>query len=197
MPVDTADVETLLGRDLTTTEADRAFRLVDLAQGLIEGELPGFTINPGTETVEVTPGSDEMWTPRYPVTAINSITVDDIAVTGTEFNQLGRIRYTTSLLDDFEVNLSPFTSSTVTIDYDYGFDDLIPDDVSLVVAGMVSSVLRRQTANPDGLASTTLGAYSESHFQAEVAALAQGMVVPTGALRRWRRNRTLSVPLYR
>jgi hypothetical protein len=199
VPISLDDIEVLLGRELTTPEAARAQRLAELAAGKLSDTHPGFTIEADDETavinLEATGG---FWTPKYPVTAINSLEVDGNTIPAGQylFDQWGRIRASTTPLNEWELNgwtLGTW-AGTATVNYDFGFTTW-PDDVTLTVAAMVATAISRQTANPAQIQAETLGAYSVTYGNWSLQQAAEGLTVPTGALRYWKRNRSLSVPL--
>lgn len=197
MPIDLEDVATLLGRDLTDAEVPRADRLASFAAAKLTDTLPGFTVEAGTETVELNPETTgNVWTPKYPVTAINSLEVDGNTITAGQylFDQWGRIRASTTPIDTWQLNGFWTPVSTVAIDYDFGFDP-ITDDVSLAIASMVAAAIQRQGTNPSQIQAETLGAYSVTYGNWSLQQAAEGLTVPPGTLRHWKRNRALSVPL--
>lgn len=198
MAVDPADVEIVLGRALTSAETSRVDRLLQLAAGIVEGELPGFTIEPGTETVDVLASEPQsLWTPRYPVRAINSVAVIDnlLAADTYTWTEKGYISRAWWPLPE-RIDIDPLVAATaVTVDYDFGFAT-VPNDVAMAVASMVAAAIARQT-NPDRVQSEALGAYQVSYGDWSVREAAAGMTFPAGGLRRWHRTRLLSVPLHR
>lgn len=197
--VSTDDVAALLGRDLTTAEDDRVGRLVEIAEGLVEAELPGYSFATGTETVDVNwHDPDVIWTPRYPVTALNRFSVGGGVVDPTwlRWDDKGKIE----LLGGrpaWSVNRSWLASSwpTVTVDYDFGID---PPAAVLagVVAQMVATLLRRQESNPGNVHRESVGDYAVQFDPIEVEATARGMVVPP-LHKRFSRTITVSVPFSR
>lgn len=202
MTIQPSDIEILLGRDLTDDENDRVERLIELAEGAVEDALPGFSIATGIETVEITSDDpDTLWTPRYPVTALAELAVDDITVDATFYRVTRKGRIT--LIPDGTPwiangpDFAPWFGGRLTVSYDYGLDPPPPAIVN-AVASLVAQQLRAQSANPAGAMSYSIGSYSEAHGVAGQAALAAGMVViPTVGLRRWSRTGHVSVPLTR
>lgn len=188
MPIDSSDIEAILGRDLTAVEATRAERLAELAAGKLEATMPGFTLAEDTETVAIYPPQPgQFWTPKYPVSAL---TIEGI--TPLRFTEKGLVRFGWALpLNAFDWPLI----SPLSVTYTFGFDTL-PGDVVSIIAEMVAATIRRQATNQSGLSTMTVGSYSEGHFQSEVDGLAAGMPVPADALTHWRR-REMSVALTR
>lgn len=200
-----ADVAVLLGRAITASELTRVDRLVEMAQGAVESALPGFSFATGDETVDVRAHGNELWTPRYPVTAINGVSLGDAVLGSTSFEWTDRGRLTfgvRSVLNDFEIETSPAWRSPgpYTVDYDYGFEDAdLPADIASAVAGLVATALRQQATNPDNVASETLGAYSVTYGTGPDRAGVNAGIGSTESLRyqlrRWRRTVQVSVPL--
>lgn len=201
MPVTTDDVSALLGRDLTNDETNRVGRLIDFAVSQVESAAPGLSYATGTEQVDIVwHDPDVAWTPRYPVTAVNSITLNGIPISLEP--RLGYARHDAKgkieLLDvyqTFVVNAPIIMGwSQLTVDYDFGLDPT-PDDLCQIVAGMVADSLRRASYNPAGAVqqSETLGSYQ--HAETFVAQSAH-MVVPE-IPQRWRRKAMTSVALTR
>lgn len=194
MPVDSSDVEILLGRDLTTPEANRVDRLIELATGLVQGAIPGFTLDEDTETVDVWPPEPyswspaSFWTPKYPVSA-----VEITGLSAVRFTEKGHVTYgwpASVNSPDWDLPLAV----PLALTYTFGFA-AIPDDVVSVIAAMVAVAINRQ-ANGGGVYAETLGAYSVTYGDWTVQQAAQGLTVPPGALDRWRRKE-VSVPLTR
>lgn len=199
MTVSVDDVAALLGRDLTATEEDRVSRLVEIAESLVEAELPGYSLATGTETVEVVwHDPDVIWTPRYPVTALHRVLIGDGLVDPSwlRWGDKGRIELLGGR-PPWVVNGSWLTGvwPKVTVDYDYGRDPPAPG-LAGVVAQMVATLLRRQGSNPGNVHRETIGDYSVQFDPIEVEATARGMVVPP-LHPRWSRTITVSVPLSR
>jgi hypothetical protein len=197
MTVSTDDVATLLGRDLTEAEDARATRLIEIAESAVEAMLPGFSFAAGSETVDIGwHDPNVMWTPRYPVAAINSITIagGPVDLTGVRFDPKGKIELLPA--GDPVINrAAPAGWATVTVDYDFGLDPP-PPVLAGIVATMVATVLRRQGTNPNNVLSETIGSYQVSYGAAAQDAQAAGMLVPDLPAR-WKRNVVVSVPLMR
>lgn len=193
------DVAALLGRDLTTAEEVRCARLIGYAEGGVEDALPGFSVATGTEEVEVVVHG-ELWTPRFPVTAVNELSVDGTVIPATAFRFTEKGKFQRVYSSAWPVNSSSAgwfcDGALVTIDYDFGLDPP-PYTVVNVVAAAVAAVLQRQAVNADGVLSRseTIDGYTYNdqydRDQARVAVL----TVDPSALRRWSRTRQVSVPL--
>ncbi len=199
MTVSTDDVAALLGRDLTADEDDRAGRLIEIAESAVEAALPGFSFATGRETVDVGwHDPNVFWTPRYPVSAINRVTVNNgpVDATWVRFDEKGKVE----LHDPGDPYINrrvPAGWATVTVDYDFGFDPP-PPVLAGIVASMVATTQRRNEINPGNVYSETVGQYSVAYYgRAEpLSVVAGGMVLPV-LPRRWKRNAMMSVPLER
>lgn len=201
MTVAQTDIEAILGRDLTAAEETRVVRLTAMAEAQVESMLPGLSIAAGTATDEVIPWNDPdvMWTKRYPVTAIDELTVDGNAVdsAGYRWNEMGELQLLGGgRLNSWEINLRSFpTNPVITVTYDYGAATLAAD-IAAAVAAVVAALLRGQAAGSAGIQSESLGAYSVTYDTA--VAGAAGLAPPAAdLLRRWKRTRQLSVPFVR
>ena len=202
MTVTQTDIEAILGRDLTAAEETRVARLTEMAEAQVESMLPGFSIATGTATDEDVPYNDPdlLWTARYPVTAVSAVKINGSTVDsdGYRWSTFGKLELTLGRQDDFEINVASLAAfPTVTVTYTYGQSPVAADIAAAVAAG-VAAVLRRQAANPDGVQSESLGAYQVSYGDAASKAAMSGVVPPESELlRRWKRNRQVSVPLLR
>lgn len=187
--IDVENVVALLGRDLTDAEMNRVGTLLDLAEGVVEDQLPGYSVATGEAEDAVL---DSWWLPRYPVTAVDELSINGSAVESTRFTftEDGELQWLyTPLVDVFEVNLTWPAFINVTASYSFGLD---PPNGSVVheIATAVATTLRRQATNPDGIMSESLGAYSVSYGTAEQAALAAGLFVNVANLQRVKRQVT-------
>jgi hypothetical protein len=203
MTVEVTDVEDLLGRELTTEEGYRVDRLIEMAEAAVESALPGFSIAADSETVDVRSHDGELWTPRYPVTAIASLNLGDavLSAAGYQFTEFGHVVFgERSILNSFEIEPWRWSSDPgpYTVTYSYGLDPL-PADVASAVAGMVAATLRQQATNPDNVASESLGAYAVTYgTTADRSSVNSGLVTNDDLrhqLRRWRRTVMVSAPL--
>lgn len=193
-----ADVEVLLGRDLTADETARLDRLTEMAYAIVEGALPGFSIVAGTATDEriVHDDPDVAWTERYPVTAVTEVKIGDAVLSSTSYRWTDRGRIELgrrAILNEFEVNLSGYNfGEDLTVTYDYGMADPPGDEVDTVVAQMLAGVLRNNATNPDGVTSTRLGDFEESYGPQGNPGFARIDGAGT-LLRRWSRSSAKSV----
>jgi hypothetical protein len=198
MTISTEDVVALLGRDLTAPEEDRATRLIEMAESAVEAALPGFSFAAGSETVAVNwHDPNVFWTPRYPVTAVNRVTVNNgpVDATWVRFDEKGKIELNDPG-DPYINRRVPAGWATVTIDYDFGLDPP-PPVLAGVVASMVAIDLRRNAVNPGNVQAETIGSYSVAYYaKAEQAVMGAVMAVPA-LPRRWKRTAMISVPLAR
>lgn len=190
------DVAVLLGRALTTDEAGRVDRLIELAETAIESQLTGFSFTAGNETVEIEwHDPDVVWTPRYPVSAVDALTIDGVTVDPTAYrwDVKGKIELV-DVGSGLVINRAAVAGwSRLAVDYEFGD---VPDDLAAIIAAAVAGVVRRQAANSGNVAAESLGAYSVTYDRAEIAAAAAGLILPD-LPRRWKRTVAASVPLMR
>lgn len=192
--IDVGAVVALLGRELTDDEEVRAVTLLELAEGVVEDALPGFSVATGTATDETL---DSWWLDRYPVSAVSELAVNGSVIDADRYtvSDEGEIRWLfMPAVDTFEWNLTWPATLTVTASYTFGFD---PPPYSIVheIAASVAATIRRQAANPNGVLNETLGAYSVGYGAAQQEALAAGLIVNIDGLKRWKRTRQTSVAL--
>lgn len=201
MTVSTDDVLVLLGRAFTGDEEDRASRLVEMAEAAVESALPGFNFTAGTETATLHLEDHDgiLWTPKYPVTAITSVTSAGTALPSSAytFNEQGRILVFDAA--SYVVNASHYDlwCGPVVVDYDFGLDP-VPADMAGFVAGLVAGTLRAQGVNADGLRSESIDGYARTFSDAETAAAIGANLASLASSmlpRRWQRLRQVSVPL--
>jgi hypothetical protein len=199
MPMPTAatatDVEDALVRSLTDDEAARVDRLIERAEAIVAGDMPGFTFGTGSEEAELEgDGDDYLVLPRYPVTAVTSVTIAGLALTDDDyrFDVLGRLRRRGSAIanphDDALDGLRlrwPDAGTIIVVGYDYGFAaSTVPGDITAVVAELVAAKL----TNPEQIVQEAIG--DRSHTYART--LGAGDELTAGQrhrLRHWRRNR--------
>lgn len=193
--IDIGAVVALLGRELTDDEEVRAVALLDIAEGVIEDALPGFSVATGTEEVDfIAYDPEKIWLPRYPVTTVNSLTVESTVLTADDYrvSEHGRVEWRWPYRGCWQSRL------LVEVDYDFGTDPP-PYSVVSTAASAVAATIRRQSANTDGLLtkSETVDGYSyqDSYGASQQEALAAGLVVDMTSLKRWQRNRQVSVHL--
>lgn len=190
------DIEAILGRDLTTEEAYRVPRLIEMAEAAVSRALPGFSLVEGDETVTIVGHGNEIWTPKYPVTAINSLTVGAAVFTDGSytFDDKGKITFgEQTILNAFEIEPWAWYSEPgpFTIDYDFGLAEL-PADIAGAIAGAVAVQIRQYAINPGNVKSESLGAYSVTYSDSEAIGITDSL---RHQLRGWRRNAQVSVAM--
>lgn len=135
-------------KDLDTYTANQA---LTLSSDLFEDEADTkFSVTSTTYTAQGY-GQAEISLPRRPVVAVQSITVDGIAV--TDYAAIGPDLY--RILRWGGTNAY---ASTIVITYTYGYA-AVPDRVKEAVLWMASQVYD----NPAGLAQIQIGSYSEQY----------------------------------
>lgn len=193
MPINPADVEALLLRSLTVTEEIHFDTLSELAAGQLEGLMPGFTIEPGDETIEVRANRTELWTPRYPVTEIAAINIGEAVLSSSSYtvDELGHVLFgQRALLNEWEINtVDDFLRADVyEVEYSYGFAT-IPAAVRGAIAGVLARTFRRGELGADGVAQESLGSYSVTYEKLSASVIAAAPE-ELAALRRWKRSAT-------
>lgn len=195
------DVEIALGRSLTATEEARTFQLLQTAEARFEDAFPGFSIATGTETVRVVPpASGVLWTPKYPVTAVDAVTIDDQALTADRFTLKGEVFLDVVGVDrTFELNLMypGWNVGTWEVTYDFGLDPL-PASIVGAIAEMVANLIRSNATNPDNVQTEMLGAYQVSYGDFAQRQAFAGMHLSEdhlAALKRWSRTRAVAARL--
>lgn len=126
-------VEALLLRALRASEVPFFAQLAASADAAVLRECPGLTISLGNETAVSTVGPDgDIWTPRYPVTFVTSVTIDGVAHTALTFEPYGPIAPS----DD--ARWTPGRRATVV--YGFGFA-AAPADLGLIASELVVTAL--------------------------------------------------------
>lgn len=147
-----ADVETILGRELTGDEETRYERLLEMKSRVVRAYTGQF-LEEVTETVTLTPDAwGQVRLPQRPVTAVTSVTVDGETVdadgyTWTPSGTLARVY--------------GYWSRPVVVNYTHGYNP-IPDDIAMVVAEMAVAGASSSSA-PSGVKSESIGSYSVSY----------------------------------
>lgn len=190
------DVEDLLGTSLAD-DADRVGRLLDRAEAIVAGEMPGFTFGAVTDdvvTVEAD-GDDLLELPYYPVTGITAIAIDGVTL-GTDdytFNVLGYVRRRVTALGNphDEAGLTyrwPDRGVDIVVTYSYGVASASPPaEVTAVVAELAAG----RIVNPSQAAQESLGDRSISFGSS--GATGDGLSHDQRRrLRHWRRHRFAS-----
>lgn len=177
-----ADVEDLLDRTLPNTA--RVARLITRAEGIVAADMPGLTFGTGTEQVSLEgDGDDYLVLPRYPVNAVNSVTIAGTALTAPEysFDNLGRVRRLYSAR-------WPDAGTIVVVSYDYGFG---ATSVDPAVASVVAELVAARVNNPEHVTQESIG--DRSHAFAETSGAGDDLTAgQRHRLRHWRRNRFAS-----
>lgn len=160
-----ADVETILGRELTDAEAARCGGLLLAASARFRAEArQDFTAGEATRVLRVTDGQVRL--PQLPVTEVTEVRA--ITTTGTAgavigtwaFDGIGTVSvgdWWTLQVNAPAVDLDEWAQA-VQVTWSYGWDE-IPDDVVYAVAGMVARAVGTGAAG-SGVVSETIGQYS-------------------------------------
>jgi len=192
------DVEDLVGEDLTAS-ADRVDRLLERAEAIVAGDMPGFTFGPVVDgEVTIDPDGDDLLVlPYYPVTGITSITVDGVAIAadGYTFDTLGNVRRRLGgvIADADDSGLTyrwPDRGVDIVVTYSYGVASASPPaEVTAVVAELAAG----RIVNPSQVAQESLGDRSIAYGAVADGANSDGLSKSQRhRLRHWRRNRFAS-----
>lgn len=158
-----ADVTALLGRDLTSSEAEQVDVLLEQASALFR-KAAGRDFTPGRFVNRLKVNGGEVRLPNYPVTIVHSVTDDD----GNPIN-----------FTMFDTTLTTCLQSHrfVRVDYEGGE---IPGLVVSTVAGMVARLLNIDARAKAGMVQfqTSGGPYSEGGTFAAWAVGGQMMMSP-------------------
>lgn len=136
------DLEARLGRTFASgAETTRATALLADASASVRA-FTGQEITAGTTTVTTCPDRGRVWLWESPATSITSVVDDDDE----------DVEYTARLSAGYLTVSSLITS--VTVEYDHGFDE-VPDDIVAVVCAMAG---RAMGVTPEATAFTSEGA---------------------------------------
>lgn len=152
----TNDLRVFLGAEFSDPdEESRAQLLLDLAVGAVEGEA-GQPLESGevTSTVDGT-GTGVLVLPRWPVTAVATVTVDDTAVDGFTFSTDGRLRRTGDIWTSGHANIE--------VAYTAGFTTVSRDLWKVVLEAAAAA-----WGTPPNVTQETLGDHSVSYGRAHV-----------------------------
>jgi hypothetical protein len=148
------ELDTYLGE---TVDVARAVLLLDLATARIVSYVGHPIAPPTTETITLDgTGTDLILLPGHPVTDIDSITVNGVALTYVAdayeyvWSESGAVRLTGA-------NSWGRVAQSIEVTYTHGYAT-VPDDVKAVCLQMAT----RGWHNPAGLRSESLGGYSYS-----------------------------------
>lgn len=168
-----ADVEVILGRDLTTAEKARAPGLLNSASIKVRSFCHGqvFT-RVDDDQVPLRPQGTTIVLPQRPVidvTAVAAIAREggaDIALTGWSFDGIDRVdlREASDTANDYGTwwaNIRKHVN-VYQVTYSHG-SDTVPPDPNDVTAQAVARVL--QAAAPEGTVQRTIGQYTEQYQQ--------------------------------
>lgn len=142
------DVESVMGRDLTSDEAARVESVLNKASELFRRESgQQFTAGTSENRLRVR-GGDQVFLPQRPVVSVDSVTDDSGDV--LEFTSRGQVVTLTS----------PKGVSWVVVEYTHGGD--VPDVVREAVADIAAVVLRIDASAASGAtqASETTGPFT-------------------------------------
>lgn len=156
------DVESRLGRSLSPTERNTVSEILAEASSAIQ-IYTGQRFEAGTETITLRSRTGTVLLPQRPVKDVVEMTAYDADYLNYE-------------LSGNTITGLP-VGTLVTVTYEYGYDD-VPE----AIQGIVVRAAVRAINNPNGLASVTVGGYSETysskeHEQGIVFGLADRMIL--------------------
>jgi len=191
------DLEDLLGVDLSSS-SDRVDRLITRAEGIVLGDLVGFTLGETDDEDVTLEGTGEVLLelPNYPVRSVDAITVDGVALTAADytFTVLGQLRRRYTGLDnphlwDGSTIRWPDRGIDIVVTYSYGYASA---DIPAELTAVVAEVAAVRIANPNAVAQESLGDRSVS-FGAGGSSKDGLSKDQLRRLRHWRRNRVGSM----
>ena len=114
------DLRAYIGADFADPdELGRAQLLIDLAVGAVEGEAGQPLESGDVESSVDGTGTPVLVLPRWPVTDVSAVTVDDVAVEGFTFSTDGRLRRTEGVWTAGHANVEvSYTAGFVTVSRD-------------------------------------------------------------------------------
>ena len=152
------DVEAVAGC-IDAGDRDQVERLIGLVSALVAGTAEQDLERVDNDVVEIPAPTDgrRLWLPQWPVRAVHSVAVSDVALAAYSY-RWSRVGYIDLVSGACWPCASTSPYPVVTIDYDHGFVTVPP-----ALAALVVSIVARIRANPEGVQSESLGAYSVVH----------------------------------
>jgi hypothetical protein len=171
------DVESVIAQDIPGDSHAQVERLIEMVSGAVCRRIPAvsFTATLNESTV-VQPHDGVLRTPRWPVNAVDSVTVGTTLIDPADytFTERGLIRRVSpnALAPDSQFGgwMSwpidgewPWPPVPTTIVYDYGFA-ANPDDLSLLVAEVVAAKHLGGANRAAGVVSEAIDTYQVSYY---------------------------------
>ena len=154
------DVEAVTGC-IDQADRDQVERLIGLVSALVAGAAEQLLERVDNDVVVLPVPTDgaRLWLPEWPVRAVHSVTIDGQGLVPVDTYRWSRYGF----VEMIGPRCWPCTGRlvapvTVTVDYDHGFVTVPP-----ALAALVVSIVARIRANPEGVQSEALGAYSVVH----------------------------------
>lgn len=177
------DVATYLGVDGATLEEDQVELLLDIASGAIRDEAGGQFIEEVADDAIELRGvwAPELWLPQFPVTAIESITVDGnlIPATNYRFSRDGKVTWYPGYNPGPALDGPDWATGThwggpdvlIAVTYTHGYEEIPPS-----VKGICLELVKRAIRTPDAGAviQETVASYSVSYSREAAATLTKG-----------------------
>ena len=158
-----AQLSTRLGRTFAVgAETTQAQAMLDDATAYLVGEIGGQLVEAGTAVVTLTvdPSTDRVRLPQWPVSAVNSVELNTVAITDW------------ALVDGHLVRVGGWpaiagaTHARVDVDFDYGLATVPPELTSwtcVLAAGALAQVGRAGTLSAAGVSSERIDDYAVNY----------------------------------
>ena len=158
-----AQLSTRLGRTFAVgAETTQAQAMLDDATAYLVGEIGGQLVEAGTAVVTLTvdPSTDRVRLPQWPVSAVNSVELNTVAITDWTLvgGHLVRVGGWPAVAGS--------THARVDVDFDYGLATVPPELTSwtcVLAAGALAQVGRAGTLSAAGVASERIDDYAVNY----------------------------------
>lgn len=158
-----AQLSTRLGRSFEAgDDTEQAQAFLDDATAYLQGEMGGQLIEAGTATVTlmVDPSTDRVRLPQWPVSAVNSVELNMVAI--TDWTLVGGHLVRAGGWPA----IAGATHARVDVDFDYGLATIPPELTSwtcVLAAGALAQVGRAGTLSAAGVASERIDDYAVNY----------------------------------
>ncbi|MGB3015018.1 MAG: hypothetical protein WBB41_10395 [Candidatus Nanopelagicales bacterium] len=158
-----SQMSTRLGRTFSVgAEPSQAQAMLDDATAYLVGEIGGQLVEAGTAVVTLTvdPSTDRVRLPQWPVSAVNSVELNTVAITDWTLvgGHLVRVGGWPAVAGS--------THARVDVDFDYGMATVPPELTSwtcVLAAGALAQVGRAGTLSAAGVASERIDDYAVNY----------------------------------
>ncbi len=158
-----AQLSTRLGRTFAVgAETTQAQAMLDDATAYLVGEIGGQLVEAGTAVVTLTvdPSTDRVRLPQWPVSAVNSVELNTVAI--TDWTLVGGHLVRAGGWPA----IAGATHARVDVDFDYGLDTVPPELTSwacVLAAGALAQVARGGTLSAAGVSSERIDDYAVNY----------------------------------